>query len=228
MMPIPAGTVQRTVRGAAAGTVQSVPIPALWVARTEVTWDLYDVYVFGLDKPSAAASSGADAVARPSKPYVLPGDSYGHQGYPALGMSLLAAKEFAKWVSAKTGRAYRLPTEAEWVHICTSGITEPSNAPLSTVAWLAANAADQTHPVGTLPPNAHGVHDLLGNAAEWALSEADSGVMGGGFSNDSSGVSCTARRTQTPSWNVSDPQLPKSRWWLTDAFFVGVRLVRSE
>jgi formylglycine-generating enzyme required for sulfatase activity len=220
MMPVPAGTVQLRE----AGRSRAVAVGPLWVAKTETTWDLYDVYVFGLD--TAAKPIGADAVSRPSKPYVLPGDAYGHQGYPALGMSLHAAKEFARWLSARTGRTYRLPTEAEWIHICRAGRSEPaSGTALSRTSWFAANAGDQTHPVAALPPNALGVHDMLGNAAEWAVAGTDSVVMGGGFTSDSATVRCDARQPQTPAWNVTDPQLPKSRWWLTDAFFVGFRLV---
>jgi formylglycine-generating enzyme required for sulfatase activity len=224
MLPVAAGTVQlQTPAG-----VRTISVAPLWVAKTEVTWDLYDVYLFGLDGPSAAHSAGADAISHPSKPYVLPGDAFGHGGYPALGMSLFAAKEFARWVSAKTGYNYRLPTEAEWIHICRTGQSEPSaGTRLASQSWFAANAKDQTHPVAALPPNRLGVHDMLGNAAEWVVSP-DSVVMGGAFDSDSASVNCTARNPQVPAWNVTDPQLPKSRWWLTDAFFVGMRLVRTE
>lgn len=231
-MPVPAGEVQLP----SPGGQRAATVAALWVSKTEIPWDLYDVFVFALDEPSDAAAArgttaGAppDAFARPSKPYVLPGDAFGHKGYPALGMSFLAAQEFARWVSARTGRTYRLPTEAEWVHICRAGHSEPSpGVPLARGAWHAANSGDQTRPVGTLPPNALGVHDMLGNAAEWVVAGADSLVMGGAYDSEPENVSCTARRRQTPAWNVSDPQLPKSRWWLTDAFFVGLRLVREQ
>jgi formylglycine-generating enzyme required for sulfatase activity len=193
---------------------------------------LYDVFVFNLDRRADvspdSATIRADALARPSKPYILPGDAYGHRGYPALGMSFLGAKALASWLSAKTGHTYRVPTQAEWLHICRAGQSEPpSGAPLASRAWYAENAEDQTHPVGALPSNALGVHDMLGNAAEWVVAGADSLVMGGGFSSEASDVGCAASRKQTPAWNSSDPQLPKSRWWLTDAFFVGVRLVRE-
>jgi formylglycine-generating enzyme required for sulfatase activity len=194
--------------------------------KTEVTWDLYDVYVFELDSAAAVPSRGVDAVSRPTKPYVLPGDSYGHKGYPAIGMSLHAAREFAKWLSVKTGKTYRLPTEAEWTAACAAGSSSARRAPLSALAWYASNAGEKTHPVASLAPDALGLHDMLGNAAEWVTTTGDSVVAGGGFVTDSTEVSCSARLAQTRAWNVSDPQLPKSRWWLTDAFFVGVRLVR--
>jgi len=37
-----------------------------------------------------------------------------------------------------------------------------------------------------------------------------------------------ARERQTPEWNMTDPQYPKSRWWLSDAPFVGFRVVCEE
>ena len=40
-------------------------------------------------------------------------------------------------------------------------------------------------------------------------------------------VGAASRRVQDASWNETDPQLPKSRWWLSDAPFVGFRLVRE-
>lgn len=200
--------------------------------KTEVTWDLFDVFVFELDKQADSTAGGhaADAVARPSKPYVLPGDSFGHTGYPALGMSLYSAREFARWLSAKTGHAYRLPTDVEWVHACRLG-GGPSGAarrPIGAHAWHAANAGDATHPVGRLAPDALGLHDMLGNAAEWTTVAADSGVIGGEFATTADQLSCETWAPQTRAWNETDPQLPKSRWWLTDAFFVGLRLVREQ
>jgi formylglycine-generating enzyme required for sulfatase activity len=225
MMPVPAGTVQRP--GAA-----PLAVGPFWMMKTEVTWDLYDVYVFELDKTaeSAQAARAADAVSRPSKPYVLPGDAFGHAGYPALGMSLQAAREFARWLSAKTGKRYRLPTIAEWQHACRATPRPGPGAAglLATEAWFAGNADDKTHPVASRAADALGLHDMLGNVAEWAVAGADSGVVGGGFSTDSASVSCDAWQPQTSAWNVSDPQLPKSRWWLTDAFFVGMRLVAAD
>src|SRR5690606_8434108 len=107
-------------------------IPRFWISATEVPWDVYDVYVFGLDE--SAATPDADAVIKPSKPYVLPGDSFGHAGFPALGMTPRAAEHFVEWLSAKTGHPYRLLTEAEWEHAC--GLATASAAALDDdMAW---------------------------------------------------------------------------------------------
>lgn len=216
MVPVP---------GAPAGS-GGEPIGPFWISRTEVPWDVYDIYVFALDRANQAAEPGADAVSRPSKPYVLAGQTFGHQGHPALGMTHHAATEFARWLSAKTGKKYRLATEAEWEHACRAGAA--SIGDLEAQAWFAANSGDRTHPVGTLAPNAWGVHDLLGNAGEWVVGRDGTPVVkGGAYSDDVAEVGCTSRREQDDTWNMTDPQLPKSQWWLSDAPFVGLRIVRE-
>lgn len=215
MSPVHGGTVQH------AGA--SVTVAPFWIMRTEVTWDLYDVYLLELDKPDTTARGrAADAVARPSKPYVLPGDSFGHRGYPAIGMSLHAARQFAEWLSAKTGRTYRVPAAAEWLHACRLGAAQGD---ANARSWHAASADDRTHPVGSRAADAIGLHDMLGNVAEWTVMGADSGVIGGDYTTPVDRLSCEHWQPQTRAWNETDPQLPKSRWWLTDAFFVGLRLV---
>ncbi len=217
---------------------EMVPIPAsgaagsaatpLWMGKTEVTWDLYDVYVFGLDEGGQISTGkNEDAVSRPSKPYVLPGESFGHQGRPALAMTYHAANAFAAWLSEKTGKTYRLPTEAEWEAACRAGEPQPGKG-LAEVAWFAENAGDKTHAGATRRPNAFGVADLLGNVSEWVTgSDGEPVTKGGAYLDAAADVSCTARKQQTPDWNATDPQLPKSRWWLPDAPFVGFRLVRE-
>lgn len=221
MMPVPGGEVQM-------GASVRRAVASFWMSKTEVTWDAYDVFVYGLDRRDSTAGA-ADAVSRPSRPYVLPGEQFGHRGHPALAMTYHAAAAFAGWLSAKTGRRYRLPTEAEWELACRQGSPEPAAAvDLAARAWYWDNANDRTHPVATLAPNRLGLHDLLGNVAEWVTAEDGAPVAkGGAFTDDTAQVACGGTRRQTPAWNASDPQLPKSRWWLADAPFIGFRLVRE-
>lgn len=225
MVPVPAGAMPDST-GAPA-----IPTSGFWLSATEIPWDVYDVYVFGLDKTaeatagSAAAAAAADAVAKPSKPYVLPGDAFGHAGFPALGMTARAAEHFVEWLSAKTGRAYRLLTEAEWEYACGLATAE---AALDDAAWHKGNADGSTHPVGEKAGGLE-IHDMLGNASEWVRGRDGQPVVKGGSYRDAPAeVTCKARRVQTKAWNMTDPQLPKSTWWLSDGHFVTMRVARGD
>ena len=231
MVPVPAGVVTvETPDGP-----QEVEVGPFWMGRTEVAWDAYDVFVYGLDKTNEGLSEAEiDAIARPSKPYVLPGEDFGHKGYPAISMTRHAATAYGRWLSAKTDRAYRLPTRAEWKHACQLGMADAlAQGPeaLMEHAWVASNADEQTHPVRASAADALGLHDMLGNAAEFVADPNPDDdqlpfAWGGSYRDEASAVDCDARMQQTSAWKMSDPQLPKSRWWLSDAPFVGFRLVR--
>jgi formylglycine-generating enzyme required for sulfatase activity len=104
----------------------------------------------------------------------------------------------------------------------------PPTAPrlLDRYAWTWENADDQTHPVGKKAPNAWGIYDMLGNAAEWCRgTDGRPVVRGGSYLDRAARMGCSTRAVQTPAWNASDPQNPKSRWWLADGPFVGFRVV---
>ena len=219
MVPVPGGTVRlETPAGE-----REIEVAPFWISTTEVPWDLYDVYLYGLDR--ASADEAADAVTRPTRPYVLPGEEFGHEGHPAIGITFHAGREFTRWLSVRTGRKYRVPTEAEWEHACRLGHTESAR---DSAAWHAGNADERTHSVGSLPANDLGIRDMLGNVAEWVQGvDGDSVGKGGAYADATEALSCSARRSQTPAWNATDPQLPKSRWWLPDAPFIGLRVMRE-
>jgi formylglycine-generating enzyme required for sulfatase activity len=209
--------------------VPAGPVRPFYIGRTEVTWDLYDVFALGLDRRSSTA--GADAVARPSHPYGAPDYGWGHAGYPAISVTRAAAEAFCEWLSAKTGKKYRLPTEAEWAHAASlaAGDTPLTAQRLQSLAWHRGNAEARTHAVASKSPDALGLFDLFGNAAEWVTSDAGALVVRGGSFRDGvdDGVGPAARAIQDDTWNERDPQLPKSRWWLSDGPFVGFRVVRE-
>lgn len=221
MVPVPAGTV--TIDG------KPTRVAPFYIGRTEATWDLYDVFALKLDTPKDRGQ--ADAVARPSEPYGAPDYGWGHAGYPAISVTRAAAEAFCEWLTTKTGKQYRLPTEAEWAH---AAALAAAGAPLTperraAIAWFRENANARTHPVATKAADALGLFDLFGNAAEWVTTDDGRLVTrGGSFRDAAADVGPSARAVQSGAWTERDPQLPKSRWWLSDAPFVGFRVVTGE
>jgi formylglycine-generating enzyme required for sulfatase activity len=226
LVRIPGGTVTHL---GADGKMATTTVKPFWLGKTEVTWDEYDIYAFRLDQTEDEKARGVDAASRPSKPYGAPDRGYGHQGYPALGMAFNAAEQYCRWLSAKTGKKYRLPTEVEWEHACRAGAGGTKPQDLQSHAWILENGEDKAHPVGQKTPNAWGLHDMLGNVMEWCVGVDGKPVArGGSFVDKAADVSRATRTHQTPDWQAADSQIPKSRWWLSDGPFVGFRIVREE
>jgi formylglycine-generating enzyme required for sulfatase activity len=201
-----------------------VPGASLWMGKTEVTWDLYDA--FALSRPdSTERGATADAVARPTRPYGAPDYGWGHAGFPVISVAHTAAQAFCEWLSAKTGKKYRLPTDSEWEHVARLAAAGKT---VDALAWHAANAGGTTHAVGGKPADALGLHDLFGNAAEWVtVTVGRPAVRGGSFRDVAQATGPSARAVQDDTWNERDPQIPQSRWWMSDAPFVGFRIVRE-
>ena len=223
MIPVPPGSIEvETDEGSAA-----VEVGPFYISKTEIPWDLFDVYAFG-SADEDEADEGEDAILRPTKPYGAPDRGFGHRGYAAISMSYLMAGEFTRWLSARTGHTYRLPTEAEWEYACRAGNDDPiSDEDLPEHAWFWDNAFDETHPIGGLEPNAFGLHDMLGNAAEWCTGlDGEPLACGGHYLSKVEDVHCGARMIPSRQWQETDPQIPKSESWLTDGPFMGFRVIR--
>lgn len=224
MVRIPGGEIE-LADPAKKGAKRTVKIKPLWFGKTEVTWDEYDVFVFGLDVP-AGKTGGPDAISRPSKPYGMADRGWGHQGYPAINLSFFGAEQYCKWLSKKTGKKYRLPTEAEWEYACRAGKPVPSSQELEKYAWF---WQEKTQPVGKKLPNAWGLYDMYGNVGEWCVDlNGKPVVCGSSYDDLAKDVTPTRRRYPDPSWQANDPQSPKSKWWLSDGTFVGFRVVRED
>ena len=204
---------------------KTIEVKGLYASQNEVTWDAFDVFTFFRDMSDEDRARGVDAKNRPSRPYGNYDRGFGHANYPAIGMHYHGAEMFCVWLSKKSGKKYRLPTEAEWEYIARAGATsDPSD--LGEVAWYEPNSMDSTHEVGKKKPNAWGFYDVLGNASEWCKGmDGESITRGGAWMDPAKLVSTTARVPYSPSWQERDAQLPKSRWWLSDGPFVGLRIV---
>jgi formylglycine-generating enzyme required for sulfatase activity len=174
-------------------------------------------------------------------------------GYPANSMSQYGALMYCRWLYHKTGIFYRLPSEAEWEYACRAGTHTAyyfgdDTSLLGKYAWYSENSDDKFQKVGLKLPNAWGLYDMLGNVMEWTLDHYDENfyarmpdkdpmaipndshysksLRGGGFTDDATGLRCARRIKSDPVWNRRDPQIPKSKWWLTDARAVGFRIIR--
>lgn len=224
MIPVPGGEMPVTDKDGKTRTVQVKPF---WIGKYEVTWDEYDVFLFRQDTGGKVGGGGnADAVARPSKPYGAPDRGYGHKGYPVISVTFFAAKEYCRWLSLRTGKRFRLPTEIEWEYACRAGAAPPTEDQLDRYAWYGDNSEDRTRAVGKKQPNAWGLYDMIGNAAEWCATPDGKGALrGGSFLNNPDKVGPAARAVYSKDWQATDPQNPKSRWWLSDGPFAGFRIV---
>lgn len=266
MVPIPGGSFmmgspeKEDKRNPDEGPQHKVTISPFWMEKCEVTWNEFELFMYP-DKKSDGGASEADAVTRPTKPYVEMSFGMGKDGFPAISMTQHAANTYCKWLSAKTGHFYRLPTEAEWEYACRAGTTtaysfgdDPSK--LGDYAWFADNSKisgqsqNQYQKVGTKKPNPWGLYDMHGNVAEWCLDQyvADGygkppaeGLIdpwvksttpypqvarGGSWQDPPELLRSAARRGSDKDWKIQDPQLPKSIWYMTDAQFLGFRIVR--
>ncbi|RLS27713.1 MAG: hypothetical protein DWH76_01570 [Planctomycetota bacterium] len=191
------------------------------LGKTEVPWELLDAFVFSRDAGSGPTQ--ADAIARPTKPYISMDRGFGHAGFPAISVSEENAKLFCVWLSAKTGRTFRLPTLQEFQSACAQGSSDA--IPLNDIAWYVSNSNRRTHRIATSKPMSNGFYDLKGNAAEWVTMTDGKGVLVGGAYNDPEDrVNCGTIRPFSTDWNDTDPQIPPSRWWLANGSFAGFRV----
>ncbi len=129
---------------------------ALAIGRFEVTFDEWDGCV-------AHAGCPAEGVAAAN---------FGRGRQPVINVSWEDAKKYVDWLSKRTGKTYRLLTEAEWEYAARAGKATrfsfgDDDEALGEHAWFSDNSESRTHAVGAKRANAFGLHDMHGNVTEW-------------------------------------------------------------
>ncbi len=136
MVAIPGGTFKmgspkkEAFRQDDEGPQREVKLTRFFMAETEVTWNQYwafynETMSEGRTPPSKIYANNnrpdVDAVSGPTPPFGFPDQGWGMGNRPAITMTHYAAQTFCQWLSLKTGKKYRLPTEAEWEYAARGG-----------------------------------------------------------------------------------------------------------
>lgn len=233
---------------------KKITLSPFWMGKYEVTHDEFQLF---LKDEHTSLNNDADAITRPSPQYIDLSWGMGKEGgFPANSMQQMTAVMYCRWLYKKTGVFYRLPTEAEWEYAARAGSQTVypfgnSAEQLGQYAWYNKNSEEKYHKVGQKKPNKWGLYDMLGNVSEWTLDQYDKdyyqkiksgekdpmiipvknnlrSIRGGNYECSAEELRPSSREYWLSSWNKRDPQIPKSKWWLTDAPFAGFRVVCPE
>ena len=183
---------------------------AFAIGKFEVTFDEWDACV-------------ADGKCEP-----LDDAEWGRGSRPAINTSWSQAVAYTRWLSAKTGQRYRLPTNAEWEYAARAGLGMNrffGIAPTEICKY--ANVYDQashrefefdwehvpcddgqvvTAPVGSFQPNAFGIYDMIGNVFEWIQDCASPNWRGAPMDGDAwLKGDCSLRGYRGASWLTNEP-----------------------
>jgi formylglycine-generating enzyme required for sulfatase activity len=195
MVPIPPGIYQlgspekESGREPCEGPQIQIQIEPFWMAKFEITWLEYKHFMglYAVFKEFEArrirkvtTDNTIDAITVPTELYepTFTFEKGDGDRQPAVTMTHYAAKQYTKWLTAISGRQYRMPGEAEWEYACRAGSAtaysfsaDPSQ--LGEFAWFADNSDGRLHDVGGKKPNKWGLYDMHGSVAEWVADEFD-------------------------------------------------------
>jgi len=160
-------------------------------------------------------------------PYWTQGQNHGggtpdSDDYPVLGVNWDGATAYCRWLSAKTGKTYRLPTEAEWEKAARGGVDgqrypwgddEPDASRCHFLVDPPAKRQRGTRPTGTFPPNAYGLYDVSGNVWEWVADWYVSDYYGASEVRDPRGPDSGATRiVRGGAWVTEDRRMLRCAW----------------
>lgn len=164
---------------------------AFWIGQFEVTQEQW-YNVMGYNP----AKFKSDKVGEDSR------------NFPVESVSWDDVQEFIARLSAKDGKQYRLPTEAEWEFACRSGGKDQKfcgGNDLSGLAWYDANSDKRTHRVGSKKPNLLGLYDMSGNVREWVSDWYGADYYGASPENDPKGpLGGSARVNRGGAWRFEE------------------------
>ena len=160
-----------------------VEVQPFWMEEHETTWQefkqfaLYEVRLNRKESDTLTdRDRTADAHAAPTNIWAATPihNNKNKPEFPANGMTMFAAQAYCKWLTAITGRYYRLPTEAEWEYACRAGAETAyffgdDDGDLDDYAWWFPNSNGDLQKIKTKKPNPWGIYDMYGNVAEWVL-----------------------------------------------------------
>ncbi|NOZ21072.1 MAG: formylglycine-generating enzyme family protein [Planctomycetes bacterium] len=258
-MGSPDGETDRTENE---GPVHEVELSPFYLCTKETSMELFTKYYEETVRPGDRDKDGnpisenqkkdVDGVTGPTPVYGDLTMGWGAEGRPAIAMTWENAMFFCQWLSKKTGKTYRLPTEAEWEFACRAGTTTAfyfgdDAGRAGEYAWFEDNSDERTHPCGEKKPNAWGLYDMAGNVREWVVDVYGAEYYGKSPAKDPTGpaegklhvarggawdsppeeLRSAARCFEEDWWRSYDPQWPKSKWWLPKIGFIGFRVARS-
>lgn len=164
-------------RGDDEGPVRQVSIPILAVGKFPVTRAQYLAFVEATQRP---ISPDPCAYAKKDANWSDPGFPQGDD-HPVVCVTWADAQDYARWLGERTGKRYRLLTEAEFEYVTRAGTTSPTywgdapsydhaNHGMEKCCAPRVEGRDQweyTSPVTAFPANAFGLHDTKGNVWQW-------------------------------------------------------------
>jgi formylglycine-generating enzyme required for sulfatase activity len=185
---------EEKMRDSDEGPQIKVELTPFYIGKLEVSWDEYLTFFTETSSEGRLSEEELnkkqlDGITGPTPPWGAPDQGWGKGKMPAMSMSHYAATVYCEWLSMRTGKRYRLPTEAEWEYACRAGTSgayffEGTAADYSEKGFIGKifgtetdtinnyviyeqNSLGRTSGPGAVLPNPFGLKHTLGNVAEF-------------------------------------------------------------